>query len=274
MKTVTVEELLSWAFVHELTKGGGVEGLVNANSAWRMISELGTRVSTGQTGAGGGENYFIEQGEPNEDAVTAGRAVAALADCEAILPLDWNPLSDWPPETIGLAQEAIERAVQRFTLRKLRAAGKVGESIVGMVIGAAILGRAPDWSAEPSKVRIVERGGKPAWFIMRKVNDSLGRPQDIEVDGYNARSGRPFKGAYRRYEFSTDPAGDILGRLDWQLWVAALRLAERRLQGQLIAHQLRPCSRSMTPWLPEDRGGISLLEKAAEAPRKKTASAR
>jgi hypothetical protein len=37
MKTVTMEELLTWAFVHELPKGGGVDGLDNANSAWRML---------------------------------------------------------------------------------------------------------------------------------------------------------------------------------------------------------------------------------------------
>ncbi|PRD42333.1 hypothetical protein C5748_16175 [Phyllobacterium phragmitis] len=37
MKTKTIEELLTWAFTDELTKGGGVDGLDNLHSAWRQM---------------------------------------------------------------------------------------------------------------------------------------------------------------------------------------------------------------------------------------------
>lgn len=279
MKTVTVEELLSWAFVHELPKGGGVDGLENVNSAWRMLeasswgkitsfAELGTLVDTGRGDAG---NFFIEQGVPHDDALAVGRAVAMLDRCDVGLPTaGWMPLGDWPETDPDLVAAAIGRALDRFTRR---ADNQRGKWIVSLVVGTAILGRTPDHAAEPPKIRMVERGGKPAWFIQRKMQDSIGRPYEMEVDGFSQRSGRPLKGAYRKHEFSTDPTGDIMGRLDWQLWVAALRRIEREVAPQLVDHRLTPCDRSMTPWLGEDRGGVMLVERAEKAPRKKTASA-
>ncbi|TPL30190.1 hypothetical protein [Mesorhizobium sp. B2-4-7] len=264
MKTVTIEELLTWAFVHELPKGGGVDGLDNANSAWRMLeasswgkitsfAELGALIDTG----GGGNNYFIEQGEPHDDAVAVGRAVAGLARCDVAIPANWHALADWP-DTEGMADAAVKRAVDRYMVRtpRRRAAG-----IVSLVVGTAILGREPDYGAEPSKVRMVERAGAPAWFVMKRVTDENGQTYDIEVNGFNLRSRRPMPGAYRKYEFSTDPTGDILGRLDYQIWVAALRRLEAEIATQLVAHRLVAGDRSMTPWLDRDRPGVAIVEK-------------
>ncbi|BCH20195.1 hypothetical protein [Mesorhizobium sp. L-2-11] len=277
MKTVTIEELLTWAFVHELPKGGGVDGLDNANSAWRMLeasswgkitsfAELGAIVDQGR---GDTENYWIEQGEPHDDAVAVGRAVAGLSRCDVAVPAGWNALADWP-DSEGMAEAAVKKAVERYMVRtpQRRAAG-----IISLVVGTAILGREPDFGAEPSKVRMIERGGKPAWFVLRRMNHEDGRTYDIEVDGYNGRTHRPVKGAYRKYEFSTDPTGDILGRLDYQIWVAALRRLEAEIVTQLVGHRLVFSSRSMTPWLEADRPGVALFERAAERPAKKTAVA-
>jgi len=272
MKMVTIEELLTWAFVHELPKGGGVEGLDNANSAWRMLeasswgkitsfAELGTLIDVG-TGSG---NFFIEQGEPHDDAVTVGRAVARLGQCDVAIPSDWHALADWP-DTDGMADAAVKRAVDRYMVRtpQRRAAG-----IVSLVVGTAILGKELDFGAEPSKVRMAERGGKPAWFVMRRIQHEDGQAYEVEVDGYNARTQRPLKGAYRKYEFSTDPTGDILGRLDYQLWVAALRRLEAEIATDLVAHRLVHSDRSMTPWLDRDLPGVTIVER----PAKKTAVA-
>ncbi|MBZ9852811.1 hypothetical protein LB566_03310 [Mesorhizobium sp. CA13] len=276
MKTVIIEELLTWAFVHELPKGGGVDGLDNANSAWRMLeasswgkitsfAELGALIDTG----GGGNNYFIEQGEPHDDAVTVGRAVAGLARCDVAIPANWHALADWP-DTEGMADAAVKRAVDRYLVRTphRRAAG-----IVSLVVGTAILGREPDFGAEPSKVRMVERGGKPAWFVTRRMSHEDGQSYDLEVDGYNPRTQKPVKGAYRKYEFSVDPSGDILGRLDYQIWVAALRRLEAEIATDLTAHRLVHSDRSMTPWLDRDRPGVAIVERAAERSAKKTAAA-
>ncbi|RUV44620.1 MULTISPECIES: hypothetical protein [unclassified Mesorhizobium] len=278
MKTVNIEELLTWAFVHELPKGGGVEGLENPHSAWRMLqaSSWGKITSFGELGAliDAGrkdyDNFWIEQGEPHEDAVTVGRAVAALAACEVIKPQGWNGLADWP-DTHGLAELYVARAVERYSARSQ---AQRGEGVVSLVVGTAILGREPDWTAKPARVRLAERGGKPAWFVMKHVIDDNGQAYDIEVHGYDERLKRPAKGAYRKYEFATDPSGDIMGRLDYQIWVAALRRLEAELGPQLIAHRLVSSDRTMTPWLEEDRPGIWLAESTADQRAKKTASVR
>ncbi|MER8427811.1 hypothetical protein [Mesorhizobium sp. M1403] len=277
MKTVTIEELLTWAFVHELPKGGGVDGLDNANSAWRMLeasswgkitsfAELGAIVDKGR---GDTENYWIEQGEPHDDAVAVGRAVAGLSRCDVAVPAGWNALADWP-DSEGMAEAAVGKAVERYMVRtpQRRAAG-----IVSLVVGTAILGREPDFVAEPSKVRMIERGGKPAWFVTKRVTDVNGQTYDLEVHGYDERKQRPVKGAYRKFEFSTDPTGDILGRLDYQIWVAALRRLEAEIALQLTGHRLVFSDRSMTPWLDADRAGIAIVERAAERAAKKTAFA-
>lgn len=274
MKTVTMEELLTWAFVNELPKGGGVDGLDNANSAWRMLeasswgkitsyAELGTVVDTGR-----GDNFLFEQGEPHEDAVTLGRAVAGLAACDIVLPPGWNPLADWPDEdgmTADLAADAVAKVRKRI---EERTQARRGTEMVSLVVGTAILGRAPDWTAEPSKVRMVERSGKPAWFVKRTMTDALGRRYDIEVDGYNPRTQRPQRGAYRKHELSTDPTGDILSRLDHQIWVAVNRRLERELAGHLVDHRLVAEERSMTPWLAREDEGVAIVGAASEAPLK------
>lgn len=262
MKTKTIEELLSWAFVHELPKGGGVDGLDSMNSAWRMLqasswgkvtafAELMTRIDVDR-GDGG---MWLEQGEPHEDAIVLGQAVADLAQCDVMIPAGWNALADWPDDD-GLVMPAVARAIERY---QLRSAMRRRAGIVSLVVGTAILACDPVWQAEPSKVRMVERSGKPAWFVERHMQDEFGRRIVMEVDGFNARTCRPMKGAYRKYEFSENPTGDILGRLDWQIWVAALRLLERQVSPRLVGHRLSPCDRSMTPWLASDRGGVMLV---------------
>ena len=261
MKTVTMEELLSWAFIHELPKGGGVDGLDNANSAWRMLeasswgkitsfAELGTLIDSGR-----GDNYLFEQGEPHEDAVAVGRAVHQLASCDLVLPAGWNPLADWP-DTEGLAEAAVARIVARV---EARTQARRGGELVSLAKGTAILGKAPNWQSEPSKLRTVERGGKPAWFMLRTMKDSFGKTHTVEVDGYNPRAGRPHRDAYRKQELSTAPDGDILSRLDHQIWVAINRRLEAELSGHLIDHRLAASDRSMTPWFAHEGRGVAIV---------------
>lgn len=260
MKSVTIEELLIWAFVHELPKGGGVDGLDNVNSAWRMLqasswgkvmayAELLTLVDIDR----GGGAYF-EQGEPHDDAIAVGQAVSDLVTSDVVIPADWNCLRDWPDDD-GLVMPAMARALDVYSLRP---SARRSAGIVSLVVGTAALGRIPDWNSEPSKVRMVERAGKPAWFFMKRVTDNLGQSYEIEMDGYNVRSGRPMRGAYRKCEFSVNPTGDILARLDYQIWVAALRALEVALRDALCAHRLIPWAGLMTPWLPEDEAGVRL----------------
>ncbi|TIS77339.1 MAG: hypothetical protein E5W99_22215, partial [Mesorhizobium sp.] len=181
-------------------------------SSWGKITSFGELGALIDGGRKDYDNFWIEQGEPHEDAVTVGRAVAALAACEVVIPQGWNALANWP-DTHGLAELYVARAVERY---RARSHEQRGEGIVSLVVGTA----------------------KPAWFVMKRVTDNNGQTYDIEVHGYDERLKRPAKGAYRKYEFSTDPSGDIMGRLDYQIWVAALRWLEAELGPQLIAHRL------------------------------------
>lgn len=265
MKTVTIEELLVWSFLHELPKGGGTDGLDNANSAWRMllasswgkVSAFGELMAMVDVDRGGG-NFWIDQGEPHGDAIVVGEAVAALGFCDVVIPPAWNVLSDWADQH-GLAAGAIADVVRHFEARTSarRAAG-----LVSLVVGTAVLGKRPDWQADEPKVKMVERRGRPAWFVMRRVVDpNSGMPHMIETDGYNARTHRPFKGAYRKFVYSDDPTGFILSRLDWQMWVAALRRIEADVRPKLAAHRLAPWEAPMAPWHDTERGSARLVER-------------
>lgn len=262
MKTVTIEELLVWAFVHELPKGGGADGLDNIHSAWRQLeasswgkvlgfAELMTLVDRDRADPG----TWIEQGAPHEDALEVGRAVAQLAKYDVVFPEGWNPVIDWA-EQGDLTRDAIARAVERFCLRP---ANKRGASIVSLVISTAILGRLPDFHAPEPKQAMIERNGKPAWFMRRIAKDAFGREYSLEVDGYNHRAKRPQRGAYVKYEFQPQPLSDILGRVDYQIWVAALQVLESSLSNSLTAHRLTYSAFSATPWLEEkDMLGVQL----------------
>ena len=87
MKTVTLRELLRWAFVEELARGGGADGIHSPHSAWRameQVRQLGVRISI----AAGGDPApmeFVERFDPHPDALLVGQAVrraAEMADCD------------------------------------------------------------------------------------------------------------------------------------------------------------------------------------------------
>ncbi len=277
MKTVTIDELLVWAFVHELPKGGGVDGLNNIHSAWRQLeasswgkvmgfAELTTLVDRDRPDPG----TWIEQGAPHEDALEVGRAVADLTRYDVSFPDGWNPVADWP-EFDGLTADAVARAVERLMLRpaRSRAAG-----IASLVISTAVLGRVPDHGAPVPKCVMVERAGKPAWFMRRAAVDAFGREYTLEIDGYNRRTCRPHRGAYRKFVLSPDPTGDILGRIDYQIWVSALAALESALAIRLVSHKLTFSHRSATPWIDgRDMLGVQLFRAfdGEDAKKQKTA---
>lgn len=273
MKTVTIDELLTWAFVHELPKGGGIEGLANPNSAWRMleasswgkIASFAELMTVIDAEPGDASNFFIEQGAPHDDALALGQAVAGLSAFDIEFAPDWKPLADWQDQDAvfaGLTRDAEARAREAFMVRTpLRRSAH----IVNLVVGQAILGGQPDIGAEPRKVKIVDRRGKPAWFVKKSVIDpTTGEPHEMEVDGFDVRKCRPLRNAYRKYEFSDDPRGDILGRLDYQIWVAALCRLHRVVGPLLTGHRLVHSDLSMTPWLEREARGVALVERAAK----------
>lgn len=256
MRTVTIEELLVWAFVHELPKGGGVEGLDNPNSAWRMleasswgkITSWAELMTTIDVSRGSADNFMIEQGAPHDDALAVGDAVMQLVGFDIVVPNGWAPLADWPCDDarlMDLGTAAVARALERFSLRPAR---RRMQHLVSLVVGSAVLGREPAWDAPVPAIRMVERAGKPAWFRARAVTDAFGRQSTVEVDGYNPKAGRPHRDAYRKFELSDDPVGDILARLDRELWAVGLREMAQLVRPRLSDHRLLPFDVDTAPW--------------------------
>lgn len=247
MKTrMDIENLLRWAFVHELSKGGGVAGIGDMNSAWSKISgygQLGTLIDTGRLGGGMG---WIEEGEPHRDAVLIGEAVRDLAGVEIGGFADWDAFADVPhlaPHLGGIAAR-VEKRVAALPPHSRMALP------VTLVISAAVTGRGPDWRwPDTPKARVVTRMGKPAWFAVQQVTDAFGRASTIEVDGYDPKRGRPRKGAYRRYEVAPDPFSVALSRADWQIWVTCLEMLVAQLVGCLADYEPVSAGHSLTPWV-------------------------
>lgn len=248
MTKLTMEALLNWAFVHELPKGGGVDGLAGGGSAWSAITgygQLGTLVDTSRQGDWR-PPFILEQGEPDADAVAIGRAVADLAAARIVIPPGWDPLGDWPGEPAELRRLGLARAEEIAERVRLKG-GRAGRELVAMLVAHAVLDTAPDWAMDVPRLRQVTRAGKPAWFVKKAMTDAFGREFVIEADGMHQRSRRPLPGAYRKQELTADPAHAILSRLDWQLRAAALALLEGWLAGRL-RKQWRAVMRPACPW--------------------------
>ena len=248
MKTIGITDLLAWAFCQELCKvGAGGDGLTAVSiSSWsltRDMAVLGTLIDRSPN-IFGVIPGFIEDGDPHPDALAVGRAVKALDAIGFEIPEGWMPFPEFD-DPHGLIAAEVARVVAEVRLKGDRLGGR---HLVTLVTGAAILGRGPDWHCDAPTFRLVEMRGKPRWFLTKKVPDSLGRTYEIEVDGFDAKRQRPMRGAYRKYELSRMLRGEILSRLDWQLWQDALSFLADRLSGQVTAHRIAPFFPDRQPW--------------------------
>lgn len=261
-----IENLLRWAFVHELAKGGGVDGLSNVNSAWRKIeasswgkinsfAELGTLVDTGS----GGTGMWLEQGEPHRDAVLIGEAVRDLAGMEIGGFAEWDAFADVPhlAEHLG---EMPRRVESRLAMMPGRSRSTLPMTLV---ISAAVTGHAPDWRwPEEPRLRMQTRAGRPAWFVRQTITDSFGRKTEVEVNGFDPKRGRPKPAAYRKYEISPDPFPVAISRADWQVWVTCLSVLTDQLAGCLADYEVAPVFQSLAPWVEgEAQNPLRILEE-------------
>lgn len=248
MQKNTIHEVLNWAFTQELPKVGSKTVSVPGFSPTDILAqymELGTSVDKTPNGYGviGG---FVYEGEPHPDALVVGRHVRALADREGFeIGAGWNPFPEWPDEH-GLIADEVARVVATELGRGGRLSGR---HIVGMVTSFAILRKGPDWRAEAPATVPVTRYSQPAWFIRSRRKNRLGVLQDYEDDGFDPRTGRPRKGAYRKYRLDRSIRADILSRLEWQIWQSALEALADSLAGQLSSRQVLPFHPVRAPWL-------------------------
>ncbi|MFN3321487.1 MAG: hypothetical protein ACK43M_22385 [Allorhizobium sp.] len=248
MKTTTIEDLLSWAFLFELPKlqARADDDGSAVRSAWQTLSnygELGTLIDRSPNHYGVIPGYLVE-GDPHPDAIAVGDAVRDLANVRFDIPEGWNPLPDIE-DPYGLIAAEVAAVVDEIRQKPDQLAG---QHMIALVTTAAVLKRGPDWHVEPPEYQEVSIRGRPRWFVTVINRDRFGRETEVEEDGMDRKAGRPKPGAYRKYELEFPIRGDILSRLDWQLWQDALRRLSELLAPRLASHALRPFAADRQPW--------------------------
>lgn len=249
MKTTTITDLLSWAFIYEIPKIQRTGNPMTAamSSAWSSISrfgELGTLVDR-TPNAHGIIPSFVDEGDPHPDALLVADAVKELHEVRFDIPEGWNPFPEFE-DPYGLIAAEVAAVVAEVQAKGDLLAGR---HIVSLVTTSAILKRGPDWYAEQPTFPMVSRNGRPLWFIMKKVRTSTGKTVEQEVDGMDRSRGRPLPGAYRKYELGDPIRGDVLSRLEWQLWQDALAVLHQAVVGRLAQHELYEFRPLRQPWI-------------------------
>lgn len=238
MKTIGIEALLVWAFTRELCKGGadsGGSGGARWAQVWghmREMAELGIVIDRSPN-AFGVIPDIGDEGGPHPDALLVGEAVRALAARAFTVPD--MPLFNEFPDPHGLIAMEVDGV-----RRELRQRGNAANArhVMTIVIGAAVLGRGPDGACEPPRYRMVEKYGKPAWFVARRMRGISGEVHAYEDEGFDAAKGRPKRGAYRKWQLCEPLRGPAMARIDLLWWREALGRIGADLDGRLSAHRL------------------------------------
>ena len=251
-KMMTIEALLTWAFVEELPKVEearlGPSDLPSSSWAMADVAILGTTIDKSPNSYGVVGN-FIDIGEPHPDALIVGNAVRALARRNGFeIASGWWPFPEWD-DPHGIIHAEVDRIAAEQVYER---GGRLnGRHVVTLVTSAAILKRGPDWTADEPKVVTVKLNGKDdAWFVKRVAKDAFGRPMEYEDNGFDHRKRRPKKGAYRKYRLSDPIRAAVISRLEWQLWQSALEALHESLSSSLSSHDLLPFTPNRHPWAP------------------------
>ncbi len=256
-KMMTIEALLSWAFIEELPKVESARvGPSAAPSVWQMMFDvitLGTNIDKSPNGYGVVGN-FVSIGDPHPDALIVGDAVRALADRNGYEVMSgWKPFPEWD-DPHGVIQAEVDRIAAEQVYE--RGGRTNGRHVVTLVTSAAILKRGPDWQADQPKVAPIRLNGKDdAWFVKRMTKDAFGRPLEYEDSGFDYRKRRPKKGAYRKYRLVEPIRAAVISRLEWQIWQSALEALHVSLSGALSSHDLLPFFPNRHPWAPSRKHG-------------------
>jgi hypothetical protein len=113
-----------------------------------------------------------------------------------------------------------------------------------------VLGTAPDWRAAVPlrKYVLAAKGSHPAWFRKTTITTKTGEPYEVETDGFNPKSRRPYPDAYRKTFLDPDPVFAVVARAEWQLWHMALVTVAADIANRLTGHRLLPCAADPAPW--------------------------
>ena len=267
-RSLDIEAALRWAFRDELPKVSALNreevdmprGGSRSRDPGDFVTDVQLMIDM-PTNCFGVVKAIGSRGAAHPDAIMIGDAVAALDGMVMGVPEDWQPLAemdDLSPEVTRLVQVAVDGV-----------AGEVegGRRLFGLRPSALIqryagTSGAPDWRAEVPQVKVVSEFGKPKWFVMRttwlKTVDGRDIAHEVEEDGYNARSKRPYGDAYRKLYLSPDPTPAIRARAEYELWHAALDALVADLAPRLATLRLSPTRRPARPWLDGDGAPLVL----------------
>lgn len=241
MKKITVQKLLNWAFVHELPKGGGADGIYSPRSAWGLMEQVGSLGVHIDLNRGRQDlPACFEQGEPHPDALIVGQAVRKIMDFDFALDnlsFEMLPLHRWNEQARTLAEPIFDSMIVRL---KNCSKQERGCSVIALVVSCAVLEKEPEHSLPLPKLATICRGGSPCWFIKQKRVDSFGRETEVEVDGFNYKSRRPWRGAYLKHLLNPSPEGNFENWVNYQLWKKSLKFLYHELNGKLSDFCLIP----------------------------------
>lgn len=270
-RVLTIDQALRWAYRVELPKArpDGSANVGRLANGWDAVTKAGLY------GVEIDENPFgvlhdpTSLGAPHPDAVRISAAVDALSGVVSEIADDWHPFRDLGE--LGEAGEAARiRALDAVSVvavdggqrvRQLRAEPR------RLVIKYATMLDAPDWQIErPAVAYVCGARGRPKWFRreLRPVEIN-GREamREIEVEGYNAKAGRPYPDAYRKQVLDPDPVEAVIWRAEYQVWVAAIELLAIDLEGELETIDVRSSGRMLAPWEEPERLGRVLPDLTA-----------
>ncbi|MBS7699182.1 MULTISPECIES: hypothetical protein [unclassified Chelatococcus] len=253
-RTMDIEAVLRWAYREELPKAlGSANGPSDSiRPGWAGISSYAQLLAVIDYNRYGVLPDLTALDAPHVDAVRVFDAVRALDGCAVEVPDAWDPLGDMPEigdDAASLAAQALQRAtyIDQQGQRHFRGRRQLVERF-------ALMGGCPVWEMDVPERKVERQAstGQPAWFIDRVVYEETcdGRvvERTVTVEGYNHTRRRPYPGAYQRTYLEPDPVPGIIGRIEYELWHAALALLVEDLADGLESIALTPCARPARPW--------------------------
>lgn len=271
MQRIGIEAFLRWVWCEELPLASA---RVSVAGPGRAASRDAAALMAAVDGGDAPENVFgvveafMALRPPHADAISAYGLMAPAADGLALVD-EVEPCfaegGDLAADLGDLGAEgraAIARAVDLVTLldgegrRHLRDCYRPS----GLLRKWAILGGGPEtrWMDGPiGRVALAPaHGGKPLWF-RREVRTVGGVRIEVEVDGFCRRSQRPYGDAYRKFRLAPDPVPVLVDRLEYDIWLAAMKHLAGLLDGRLCGHEVCPSARAASPWLVPERRPVA-----------------
>ena len=246
MRRMTIDRAVEWAYREELPKsrdlGGNVvfgAGLATASLGFSTMQTLGTLP----------DNIFgvvvdpYAVTEPAEEAFAIHEAVARLEDVEVGFPAAWDVADGFD---FGACHTAVMGRVEAVV------SGMNATALVDLVRRVAILG-AYDCELDEYEVHPIKtKNGMPRWFrkvlVSQPTCDGGEVKIEVEVDGYNPKSHRPYDDAYLKFIVDPDPIEALVNRARMELWRAAMDLVFTDLGPSIGCLELEPCRLPARPW--------------------------